>query len=473
MRHSRPRLRLTAALAFSLTLGLAGCSGTPGAPATGATETGAATQPTTAPEPTVTPTATATFPTDRVGAAMKWFVGQMNSDPVESDLGKRFTQEFTAQVPPEQLIVLLGELRMQGPWVTESVNTRGSNGVATLVSGQGMRFTLSMQLDADGLISGALINSAAKGTPATTWEGVVERARLGAPQVAVLAGTVDTDGALTPAFEQDADTPHPVGSMFKLYVLAAVAEKVAAGELAWDRKVTLEAGDKTLPSGTLQNEPDGTQLTVQDAATRMISQSDNTATGLLMRVVAERAVLDAAQRAGNDHLEGITPFLTAKQMFWLTGSDSAEAQRAREQWADAPEAKRRELLAAVPMPGPGPQFDATTVQWPTGVEWFVSARDIVDVHVYLEKLSTSPSGAALQEILTANSGIPVSGWTRTAFKGGSNVGVIALSFYARAGDGDDAPRQVLVMMGRGDAPVDENTFIAATQDAANLLVEKR
>lgn len=470
MSPSRPSRRLTAALTFALTLGLAGCSGTPEAPATG---TDTATQPVQAALPTVTPTATATYPADRVGTAMKWFVGQMNSDPVEADLGKRFTAEFTAQVPPEQLIVLLGELRMQGPWVSESVNTRGSDGVATLVSGQGLRFTLSMQLDDDGLISGALINSAAKGTPATSWEAVVERARLGAPQVAVLAGTVDTNGELTPAFEQDADTPRPVGSMFKLYVLAAVAEKVADGDLAWDRNVTLEAGDKTLPSGTLQNEPDGTQLTVQDAATRMISQSDNTATDLLMRVVGERAVLDAAKRAGNDHLDGITPFLTAKQMFWLMGSDSGEAKTAREQWAGAPEATRRELLAAVPTPGPGPQFDATAVQWQNGLEWFVSARDIVDAHVYLQKLSAAPSGAALQDILTANSGIPVTGWSRTAFKGGSNVGVIALSFYARAGDGDDAPRQVLVMMGRGDAPVDETTFVAATQDAAKLLAAPR
>lgn len=467
------RSPLATVLAISLSLGLAACSGTPDPAATGASDptspsNASATQPA---QPSVTPTATATYPTDRVGAAMKWFVGQMGSDPVEADLGKRFTSEFTEQMPPEQLIVLFGELRMQGPWVTENVNTQGSNGVATLVSGKGMRFTLSMQLDNDGLIAGALINSAAKGTPATTWQGVVERAELGAPEVSVLAGTVDTAGTLTPAFEQDADTPHPVGSMFKLFVLAAVAEKVAAGDLAWEQKLTLEAGDKTLPSGTLQNEPDGTQVTVQDAATRMISISDNTATDLLQRVVGEQAVLDAAKRAGNDHLDGITPFLTPKQMFWLSGGESAETKAARDQWRDASAEKRRELLAAVAMPEPGPTFDPNNVQWPNGIEWFVSARDIVDVHVYLQKLAAAPTGEPITAILTENSGIPVERWTSTAFKGGSNVGVIALSFYARAGEGENAPRQVLVMMGRGNAPVDENTFIAATQDAANLLAQ--
>ncbi len=467
--HLATPARATTALATSLVLGLGACAGGgAGGDPTGGTGTAAPTVDRPA-GPTVTPTATATYPTDRVGAAMKWFVGQMNTDPVEPDLGERFTKEFTDQVPPEQLIVLLGELRLQGPWVTESVNTEGTDGVATLVSGQGLRFTLSMQLDDDGLIAGALINSAAKGERATTWEGVVQRAEQGAPQVAVIAGTVEPDGSLTPVFEKDADTPHPVGSAFKLYVLAAVAEKVAAGELTWEQKVTLEAGDKTLPSGTLQNEPDGTRLTVQDAATRMISISDNTATDLLMRVIGERAILDAAKRSGNDELRGITPFLSAKQMFWLSQSDAPEAKTAREQWRDASEQKRRELLAAVPMPGPGPEFDPTDVQWTNGIEWFVSARDLADAHIYLQKLSDSPTGAPVQQILTKNSGIAVDHWSRTAFKGGSNTGVIAMSFYARSGDGADAPRQVLVMLGRGNAPVDENTFVAATQDAAALL----
>ena len=465
------RLRRSfAAVAVTGALGLTACSAAPGEgepTATAGTPTASAPA-----QPSVTPTATATFPSDRVGAAMQWFVGQMNSDPVESDLAKRFTEEYLAQVPAEQMVILFGELRMQGPWVTEDVQTRGTDGVATLVSGQGMRFTLSMQLDGNGLISGALINSAAKGSTATTWEGVVERARLGAPEVAALAGTVDADGRLSAAFELDADTPHPVGSVFKLYVLAAVAEKVAAGELAWDRELTLEAGDKTLPSGTLQNEPDGTRITVQDAATRMISISDNTATDLLMRVGGEQAILDAAQNAGNDNPQGITPFLSPKQMFWLMGDSSDPAKAARDQWAGAPEEKRRELLAAVDMPGPGPKFDPNTVQWPTGIEWFVSARDLVDLHVYLQKLSASPTGAPLQTVLTTNPGLPVPGWTRTAFKGGSNVGVVTTSFYARAGEGDDAPRQVLVMLGRGNAPVDENTFIAAVGDAAALLAKQ-
>ena len=38
-----------------------------------------------------------------------------------------------------------------------------------------------------------------------------------------------------------------------------------------------------------------------------------------------------------------TPFLSPKQMFWLMGDSSDPAKAARDQWAGAPEEKRREL----------------------------------------------------------------------------------------------------------------------------------
>lgn len=461
----------TGILVLALTACSAGTTGGDAATSTpGATAAPSpATDTTGAPAPSASPTATATYPATPVGAAMAWFVSQMGAAEVEADPTHRFTEEFLTQVPPEQVLVLFGELRPQGPWVTENVTADGNDGVATLVDGRGQRYTLSMQVDEEGKIAGALINSAAKGSPASTWEGVVERAKLGAPEVSVLAGRVGTDGALTPAFELDADTPRPVGSAFKLYVVAAVAEKVAAGELSWDQELTLAAEHKTLPSGDLQNEPDGTKISVRDAATKMIANSDNTASVLLQRTVGEQALLNAADRAGNDHPEGITPFLDPKQMFWLSYGTSDEARAARAEWKDASAERRRELLAAVPMPGPGPESVGGEAQWPNGIEWFISARDLVDAHVHLQRLASTTGGEPLTEILTANSGIQVEGWTETAFKGGSNSGVIAMTFLARAGEGDDAPRHTLITLGRGTEPLDQTTFIAATTDAAGLL----
>lgn len=477
MRAARPLLR-SAAAGAALTLALTACStdGDPAPTATGTTPpTSAATASTTASAstaPAATPTATATFGASPVERQLAWMVGQMNGDAVESDVSKRFASSFLDVVPPAQWLVMLGQLRAQGPWVVESVEAQGPQGAAVVV-GAGQRFRLTMSLDSDGRIGGALLKGTARGQTATDWAGVAQRAKFAAPQVSILAADIAPDGTATVLHRAGDQGLRPLGSMFKLYVLAAVADEVAAGKLTWDRQLTLTAADKTLPSGTLQDDADGAKVTVGDAAKLMISISDNTATDLLIRTVGEPQVRAAATRAGHRHPEGITPFLTAKQMFWLGYDTSAAAQAARSQWKDADAARRRELLATVPMPGPGPKEAGTGApQWQNGIEWFATPQEILDVHLYLDALAARPAGAPLREILTTNGGIEVPGWSSQAFKGGSDVGVIALSFLAPlAKPTKSANRQALIMIGTSDQAVDEDTFVAAAQDAAQLMTK--
>ena len=59
--------------------------------------------------------------------------------------------------------------------------------------------------------------------------------------------------------------------MFKLYILSAVANQIDAGDLKWDQQLTITEQIKSLPTGALQNKPDGTKVGVADAATKMIS----------------------------------------------------------------------------------------------------------------------------------------------------------------------------------------------------------
>lgn len=482
-RTPRPA-RLTGALAAvsAAAIAVAGCSGAPSGTGGATTPPGATTSagatPTTgsgtgSPAPTVTPTATATIPNDAVGRRLRWMVGQMNTDPVAGDVSTHFTDAFLAQVPPAQWLVMLGQLRAQAPWVVESVETDGSAGAAVLVA-QGRRYRLTMTVADSGRIDGALLKEAAQGEPATDWAGVQRRATSAAPQTSILAAQVAADGTVQVVHRSGDQGLRPIASMFKLYVLAAVAEGVRAGRLTWDTPLTLTAADKTLPSGTLQERPDGSKVSVREAATLMIRISDNTAADLLMRTVGEPAVRAAAARAGHRHPAAITPFLTPKQMFWLAYGDSQAAVAAREAWqGGADGARRRELLAAVPMPGPGPSsIDPNSTHWRQGVEWFATPEEIVLAQLRLDELAGTPAGRPLREILTANGGIEVAGWTDQAFKGGSDAGVIALSFLAPAA-APGGRRQALVMIGTGDGPVDDETFVAATGDAARLLAADR
>lgn len=446
---------------------LAACSGgEPGPSGTTAATTAAQGSPTQA-APAVTPTARATFPASPIGRQLSWLVGQMNGDPVQSDLSSRFAPAFLEAVPPAQWLVMLGQLRAQAPWAVESVETEGIQGAATLVGG-GQRFRLTMSLDDQGRITGALLKGTARGTPATDWAGVDRRAALAAEQVSILAADVSADGKLTVRHRSGDQGLLPIASIFKLYVLAAVAEQVKAGKLSWEQKLTLTAADKSLPSGTLQDEPDGSRVTVRDAATRMVSISDNTAADLLIRTVGEPAVRAAAARAGHAHPAAITPFLTTKQMFWLGYGDSEAAKAARQQWQGADEAQRRRLLAAVQMPGPGPEGAGSTPQWRSGIEWFATPEEIVAAHLRLDGLTREPALKPLREVLTKNGGIRVEGWHEQAFKGGSDAGVISMSFLAPPPK-SGGKRQALVMIGTSDQSVDEETFVAAAEDAARLM----
>jgi len=57
-----------------------------------------------------------------------------------------------------------------------------------------------------------------------------------------------------------------VGSAFKLAVLAAVRQHVAARRLSWTQVVTLLTADKSLPSGILQDRPVGTRFPLAEVA---------------------------------------------------------------------------------------------------------------------------------------------------------------------------------------------------------------
>jgi beta-lactamase class A len=48
--------------------------------------------------------------------------------------------------------------------------------------------------------------------------------------------------------------------MFKLFVLGAVAKQVQAQRVSWTQPIVIRDDLKSLPSGVLQNDPDGTTV---------------------------------------------------------------------------------------------------------------------------------------------------------------------------------------------------------------------
>ena len=78
------------------------------------------------------------------------------------------------------------------------------------------------------------------------------------------------------------DDLFPAASLIKVPVLIAAFYKIRAGELALSDRLTLRRRTRVGGSGSLKWRPDGTKLTVEELLIRMITESDNTATSMLL-----------------------------------------------------------------------------------------------------------------------------------------------------------------------------------------------
>ena len=71
-------------------------------------------------------------------------------------------------------------------------------------------------------------------------------------------------------------------SMIKVFILACAMEKVKAGELQLAETLRLESADKVGGAGVIAGFDAGTELSVEELLQRMIAESDNTATNMLI-----------------------------------------------------------------------------------------------------------------------------------------------------------------------------------------------
>jgi len=96
----------------------------------------------------------------------------------------------------------------------------------------------------------------------------------------------------------NADTPVPTASVIKLPILVEAMEQVKAGKHKLSDKITLQKDDIVQGSGILQFFDTPLPITLKDALTFMIVESDNTATNLVIDQVGIKNVNDRSASAG-------------------------------------------------------------------------------------------------------------------------------------------------------------------------------
>ena len=249
-------------------------------------------------------------------------------------------------------------------------------------------------------------------------------AKLGTDKPQLLAG-------------RNADRPYAIGSAFKLVILAELVRVTNAGERKWDDLVTLDGG--MLPGGVYAQKPRGTQVTLRELATQMISISDNSATDILLHTLGRKKVEAMMPMLGIADPARNRPFLGTLDLFRLKGVAGLAGR-----YLALDEAGRRALLDGEVATIPPILIDVTsfTRKVPNRIdtlEWFESPNDLVRVMDWLRRHTEGPAGAEARKVLSVNPGVSPdvrAKWQWIGYKGGSEPGVMNMTLLLQAQNGD-------------------------------------
>ncbi len=369
------------------------------------------------------------IPDSPAGKQLTWFFDALSRTPIaESELREHFATSFLTAVPADEINKFAKTLKGLTLEKLTTVKPTVLQGTATLGE---QRYLLAISVDDDGKINELQVPPAPGPVPPgpKSWSELDARLRQVAPNVGYLAAEIDR-GQCRVVHGVAADRPQPLGSIFKLYVLGAVAEKIRDGELSWNTKLTIKPEWKCPSEGGLWDRPDNSTTTVREAAKLMISISDNTAADMLIHTVGRRAV-EAKVRQWSDHAKLNIPFLTTREFFLLKGVNHPE--QARTYLALSPARKRAYLENVV-----AKQSLTDIKQWDKPrevgtVEWFGSPRDVCRAYVGLTGLYSK----RLSETLSGSDGLELDRrkWPTVWFKGGSELGVLSLAYLGRSAGG--------------------------------------
>ncbi len=297
-----------------------------------------------------------------------------------------------------------------------------------------------------------------------------------APATSVLVARIE-DNQCVPIIDRNASTLRGTGSIFKIWVLGAIAEAVANGELSVLDAIPLVASALTPPGGSqINDEPLGTPFSVSELARLMLGISDNTATDLLHQVAGLTRLDDFVALSGVADSDVLQPLLSINQQFHLFYSfDLATSQG----YLDATELIQRNFLQNQIVPlGPVDVFNAPFfhAELLDDGSWQASPLDICATFSQLRQTSRRneafelvnqalSAGIAQPEIRTA--------FDRVWFKGGSlsdASGFRVLSFAWLLENNGEDPYVVVAMLNRPDAgDIDQFVVQSLTSRIIQLL----
>jgi len=386
------------------------------------------------------------------------------SAPTPAELSRHFSESFLHAVPPEKLVAAIAPVAAEGPLglagVLASKGDFALEAQVTARAGATLRATIVVSAAPPHLIEDLLFQPLA--SPISSWSGVDAALERLALHASLYAGSAD--GAELHAL--NGTTAGAIGSAFKLYVLGALATAVEHGSVQWGTPLAIRDSWKSLPSGAMRLQPAGRTFTLLHYAQQMISVSDNTAADHLIGSLGRAAVQAQLLALGNHSASRNTPFLTTRELFALK---LAAPPSLLDAFASGDTAQRTQLLARVDRLTPtlAEAKTWTTPRLIDTIEWFASPADLAHAINLLVTESHYQGLAPIREILAINPGVTLnrSTWPYVAFKGGSEPGVISLTWYLQRHDG----RTFVLSIVLNDPQHDISTL--ATASVADAAIE--
>jgi beta-lactamase class A len=222
-----------------------------------------------------------------------------------------------------------------------------------------------------------------------------------------------------------------IGSTFKLYILAELASQVRSGERKWSDVVPLT--DHSFSSAATQGWPQGSPVTLHTLAGWMVSVSDNGATDTLLRLLGREAVERKLATIGHSAPDKTLPFLSTVEAFAIKANPDLRAR-----FLKADEAQQRDLIEQEKSLLTLDRIDGATIGGAPAsidtIEWFASPGDILSLmrNIHLQR------DDRMMGILSINPGLgaaPAKNWQYVGYKGGSEPGVISMSYLLRSAAG--------------------------------------
>ena len=367
------------------------------------------------------------------------------------------TSAFIAQLPPEQLKAI------SAAWVAQYGEARS---VEELPDPGGTRSTLAIRMER-AIARGSFAidsneNNRISELRFQSFERVGDTPDAIASDLDALPGDVSywfgpLDGG-APLLASAENPQMPLGSTFKLYVLAALAREVAQGKRNWDDVVTL-TDTRSYPSGVMQDWPSQAPVTLHTLASQMISISDNTATDQLITLLGRDVVAQAMVDSGHSEPALNTPFLTTRELFLLKGGPVSRLASYRRSDAEV----REQILDGMDTPAlSANEIEAAFLIGPIAldVEWFASAADLANLFGFMRE-TADPQAFAILAIKPSMMPSSRPNWRYVGYKGGSEPGVLQLTWLLTDKEGRD---HVLVLSWRNEAAnVDTSALEAIAQ----------